>query len=81
ICAVNNRLDCGIREAKGKDNGDRFFMHQWAGVNDDGYHGVFYVGPVNASAPAVHRGLGRPGADDNSVHPARDQGSSLASIH
>ncbi|MCP3135722.1 ChaN family lipoprotein [Pyxidicoccus xibeiensis] len=81
ICAVNNKLDCGIREAKGKDNGDRFFMHQWAGVNDDGYHGVFYVGPVNASAPAVHRGLGRPGADDNSVHPARDQGSSLASIH
>ncbi|MFP2909971.1 hypothetical protein ACLESD_34015 [Pyxidicoccus sp. 3LFB2] len=79
ICAVDNKLDCGVRDAKGKDNGDRFFMHRWAGTNDAGYHGVFYVGPVNASAPAVHRGLGRPGADDNSGHPLKDEGSSYAS--
>jgi hypothetical protein len=85
ICAVATKgskdaLDCGIRDAKGKDNGDRFFMHRWDGTNDQGYHGVFYVGPVNASAPAVHRGLGRPGADDNSVNPLRDEGAALASV-
>ncbi|MFP2930249.1 hypothetical protein ACLESO_34650 [Pyxidicoccus sp. 3LG] len=85
ICAVDkqgkkDRLDCGVREAKGKDNGDRYFVHTWGGVNDDGYHGVFYVGPVNASAPAVLRGLGRPGADDNSVHPVRHSGGELASV-
>ncbi|MBZ4415280.1 hypothetical protein [Myxococcus sp. RHSTA-1-4] len=84
ICAVDskgvrNKLDCGIRDAKGRDNGDRFFMHQWSSVRA-GYNGVFYVGPVNASAPAVHRGLGRPGADDNSVHPAPEQGSRVASV-
>jgi hypothetical protein len=84
ICAVDSkgvkdRLDCGIRKAKGKDNGDRFFMHQWSGTSDAGYDGVFYVGPVNASAPAVHKGMGRPGADDNSAHPLKDEGSSFAS--
>ena len=85
ICAVDskgvrNKLDCGIRTAKGKDNGDRFFMHRWDGTNDEGYDGVFYVGPVNASAPAVHKGLGRPGGNDNSVHPAKDEGTSFASF-
>ncbi|MFP2934561.1 hypothetical protein ACLESO_57530, partial [Pyxidicoccus sp. 3LG] len=84
ICAVDSkgvkdRLDCGIRNAKGKDNGDRFFVHRWDGVNDNGYHGVFYVGPVNASAPAVHTGVDRPGADDNSGQPAQDQGASSVS--
>jgi hypothetical protein len=84
ICAVDSKgrksqLDCGIRNAKGKDNGDRFFMHQWSGTSDAGYDGVFYVGPVNASAPAVHKGMGRPGADDNSAHPLKDEGSSFAS--
>jgi len=79
ICAVDNTLDCGIRTAKGKDNGDRFFMHRWDGTNDAGYHGVFYVGPVNASAPAVHKGLGRPGADDKSLHPPKDEGALVAS--
>jgi hypothetical protein len=74
ICAVDSkgvkdRLDCGVREAKGKDNGDRFFVHLWDGANDAGYHGVFYVGPVSASAPAVLKGLGRPGANEDSVHP------------
>ncbi|MFP2909970.1 hypothetical protein ACLESD_34010 [Pyxidicoccus sp. 3LFB2] len=81
ICAVDskgvkNKLDCGIRDAKGKDNGDRFFVHRWSGRNDAGYHGVFYVGPVNASAPAVHKGLGRPG----SGQPLKDEGSSYASV-
>ncbi|QSQ20243.1 hypothetical protein JY651_33965 [Pyxidicoccus parkwayensis] len=80
ICAVDNKLDCGIRTAKGKDNGDRFFMYQWGGTNDSGYDGVFYVGPVNASAPAVHRGLGRPGADDDSGYPVRNEGTSYASV-
>jgi hypothetical protein len=86
ICAVDkqgakDRLDCGVRAAKGKDNGDRFFVHKWDGTNDDGYDGVFYVGPVNASAPAVMRGLGRPGADDNSVHPPSESGRAVASGH
>ncbi|MFP2958616.1 hypothetical protein ACLEPN_12395 [Myxococcus sp. 1LA] len=74
ICAVDSqgvkdKLDCGIRETKGRDNGDRFFVHTWDGTNDDGYHGVFYVGAVNAAAPAVHKGLGRPGAGDKSLSP------------
>ncbi|MBZ4415278.1 hypothetical protein [Myxococcus sp. RHSTA-1-4] len=86
ICAVDskgrvNTLDCGVREAKGKDNGDRFFVHTWGGVNDEGFHGVFYVGPVNASAPAVHKGLGRPGENDNSVHPPSESGRTVASVH
>ncbi|MCP3135721.1 ChaN family lipoprotein [Pyxidicoccus xibeiensis] len=86
ICAVDSkgvkdRLDCGIRNAKGKDNGDRFFVHRWAGVNESGYHGVFYVGPVNASVPAVQRGLGRPGADENSARSASEQDASSAASH
>ncbi len=85
ICAVDNkaakdRLECGVRETKGKNNGDRFFVHTWGGSNGEGYHGVYYVGPVSASAPAVHRGLGRPGGNDNSVHPAPDEGRSVASV-
>ncbi|ATB45448.1 hypothetical protein [Corallococcus macrosporus] len=84
ICAVDgkgvkDKLDCGIREAKGRDNGDRFFVHTWGGTNGDGYHGVFYVGAVNAAAPAVHKGLGRPGAGDNSGAPKEDPTPMLAS--
>ncbi|WP_426757092.1 hypothetical protein [Myxococcus sp. Y35] len=84
ICAVDSqgrkdKLDCGIREAKGRDNGDRFFVHTWGGTNGDGYHGVFYVGAVNAAAPAVHKGLGRPGAGDNSASPLEEAGPQLAS--
>ncbi|NRD43448.1 hypothetical protein [Corallococcus exiguus] len=63
ICAANkqtSKLDCGVKEAKGKDNGDRFFMHTWSSANKDGYHGVFYVGHVTASEPAVLKGLGNP---------------------
>ncbi|AEI62650.1 hypothetical protein LILAB_03625 [Corallococcus macrosporus] len=66
---MKDTLDCGIRETKGRDNGDRFFVHTWGGTNGDGYHGVFYVGAVNAAAPAVHKGLGRPGAGDKSLSP------------
>jgi hypothetical protein len=80
ICAVDSKgkkLDCGVKQAKGKDNGDRFFVHTWGGANREGYHGVFYVGPVNASAPAVMKGLGRPGQNDNSGHPAQDEGSAV----
>ncbi|MCE9672327.1 hypothetical protein LY474_31420 [Myxococcus stipitatus] len=85
ICSVDSkgvrdRLDCGVRDAKGKDNGDRFFVHTWDGMNSEGYHGVFYVGPVNASAPAVHYGDGRPGEDDKSSHPAPEQGWRMAFV-
>ncbi|QRK13556.1 hypothetical protein JQX13_10645 [Archangium violaceum] len=72
ICAAestNPRLECGVRPARGKDNGDRFFVHLFERRNKEGYHGVFYVGPVTASLPAVNRGLGRPGATDDSRQP------------
>jgi len=76
ICAVGpkgERLECGVKDTHGKDNGDRYFVHLWDDSDDNGFHGVFYVGPVTASLPAVRRGLGRPGADDNSVHPVMGQ--------
>ncbi|NOK37616.1 hypothetical protein HMI49_30900 [Corallococcus exercitus] len=82
ICApdaVSRKLDCGVKEAKGKDNGDRFFVHVWDSPNKDGYHGVFYVGRVTASAPAILKGLGRPGADDNSVFPLAPDADAVAS--
>ncbi|RKH50789.1 hypothetical protein D7Y23_12335 [Corallococcus sp. AB050B] len=83
ICAPDERsrkLDCGVKEAKGKDNGDRFFVHVWDSPNKDGYHGVFYVGRVSASAPAISKGLGRPGADDNSVFPSDAETGAVASL-
>ncbi|WNG51539.1 ChaN family lipoprotein [Archangium minus] len=72
ICAAeasNQRLECGVRPARGKDNGDRFFVHLFERPNKDGYHGIFYVGPVTASIPAVNRGLGRPGAGADASPP------------
>ncbi|WP_246137070.1 MULTISPECIES: hypothetical protein [Myxococcus] len=68
ICSVDSkgvrdRLDCGVREAKGKDNGERYFVHTWDSVNSEGYHGVFYVGAVNASAPAIRVGERGPGKE------------------
>jgi len=71
ICSVDSkgvqdRLDCGVKRAKGKDNGDRFFVHTWDGVNAEGYHGVFYVGRVSASAPVARAGAERPGEDGKS---------------
>ncbi|QSQ18352.1 hypothetical protein [Myxococcus landrumensis] len=85
ICSVDSKglrdkLDCGVRDTKGRNNGERYFVHLWDSANAEGYHGVFYVGPVKASEPAVQRGLGRPGANDNSVHPARDEGRRMASV-
>ncbi|WNG60896.1 ChaN family lipoprotein [Archangium gephyra] len=64
ICAVEGgaQVECGVRPARGKDNGNRFFVHRFEQRNKAGYHGFFYVGPVTASLPAVHRGLGRPGS-------------------
>ncbi|WP_375756524.1 hypothetical protein [Corallococcus exercitus] len=65
ICAADaqgRKLDCGVKSAKGKDNGDRFFVHTWSSANKEGYHGVFYVGHVSASEPAIHKGLGNPNA-------------------
>jgi hypothetical protein len=71
ICALGPQqepLECGVKEAKGKDNGDRSFVHLWEDPDKNGFDGVFYVGSVTASLPAVRRGLGRPGANDGSVH-------------
>jgi hypothetical protein len=55
ICAVEEKkpIECGVREAKGRDNGDRYFVHTFDKPSDAGYHGIFYVGPVSASPPAV----------------------------
>jgi hypothetical protein len=55
ICAVEQTLECGERPAKGKDNGDRYFVSFFDQPNEAGFHGVFYVGPVSASPPAVQR--------------------------
>ena len=83
ICSVTGEtkqgLECGVRPARGKDNGDRFFVHLFDRPNPEGYHGVFYVGAVTASLPAVHRGLGRPGSRDNSLHPSESEETPLAS--
>ncbi|AKQ69046.1 hypothetical protein A176_005958 [Myxococcus hansupus] len=85
ICAVDRKgakdaLDCGVREAKGRDNGERFFVHTWGGTNGDGFHGVYYVGAVSASAPAVHKGLGRPGSNDNTVFPLEEARPQVAAV-
>jgi hypothetical protein len=74
ICAVGpkgEKLECGVKETKGKDNGDRFFVHLWDDSDSNGFHGVFYVGPVTASLPAVRLGRGRPEAEPTSI---RSQG-------
>ncbi len=84
ICAMgekSQKLECGVQPARGKDNGDRYFVHLFGKRNAAGYHGVFYVGPISASEPAVHRGLGRPGANDNSFHLLVEEGSTLAARH
>jgi hypothetical protein len=62
ICSVDERgqeLECGVKPARGKDNGDRYFVHLFGKPNEAGYHGIFYVGAVSASQPAVSRGLER----------------------
>ncbi|QRK04489.1 hypothetical protein JQX13_30040 [Archangium violaceum] len=59
ICALNKEqtLDCGVKPAKGQDNGDRYFVQLFDGKNAQGYHGIFYVGAVSASLPAVQHGV------------------------
>ena len=59
ICAVDEqqKLDCGVKPARGEDNGARYFVHLFDGKNGQGYHGIFYVGAVSASLPAVHHGV------------------------
>ncbi len=54
-CAqVKEQVECGRVEAKGPDYGGRAFVRLWPGAaQDPGYHGLYYVGPVTASAPAV----------------------------
>ncbi|MFY0574103.1 hypothetical protein ACN28S_06840 [Cystobacter fuscus] len=58
ICAVGpeQKLDCGVKPARGQDNGDRYFVQLFGGLNAQGYHGIFYVGEVSASKPAVFQG-------------------------
>lgn len=65
ICSVEETqtIECGIRDAKGRDNGDRYFVYTFDKPSESGYHGIFYVGPVSASPPAV-----RPGVTSN-PHP------------
>jgi hypothetical protein len=69
LCAVDEqrKLDCGVKPARGKDNGSRYFVHLFGGRNGQGYHGIFYVGAVSASPPAVYQG----------VEPAGDAQASL----
>jgi len=69
LCSVDGqrKLDCGVKPTKGKDNGSRYFVHLFGGRNGQGYHGIFYVGAVSASPPAVHQG----------VEPAGDAQASL----
>ncbi|AKF79728.1 hypothetical protein MFUL124B02_05965 [Myxococcus fulvus 124B02] len=83
ICSVDSkgvrdRLDCGVRDAKGKNNGERYFVHTWDSANAEGYHGVFYVGAVNASAPAIRVGDSGPGKE-GSKNPFVPEAGKLAS--
>jgi hypothetical protein len=69
VCSVNGqrKLDCGVKQTQGKDNGSRYFVHLFGGRNGQGYHGIYYVGAVSASLPAVYQG----------VEPAGDAQASL----
>lgn len=69
ICSLDEQreLDCGVKPTKGQDNGGRYFVHLFDGRNGQGYHGIFYVGAVSASLPAVYQG----------VEPAGDAQASL----
>jgi hypothetical protein len=69
LCAVDSarKLDCGVKQTQGKDNGSRYFVHLFDGRNGQGYHGIYYVGAVSASLPAVYQG----------VEPAGDAQASL----
>ncbi|MCY1076131.1 hypothetical protein [Archangium lansingense] len=56
ICSVGETLECGERPTKGQDNGDRYFVSFFEQPSEAGFHGVFYVGAVSASPPAVRLG-------------------------
>lgn len=56
ICSVDETLECGERATKGQDNGDRYFVSFFEQPSEAGFHGVFYVGAVSASPPAVRPG-------------------------
>ena len=66
------KLDCGVKPAKGTDNGERYFVHLFGG-RKKGYHGIFYVGTVSASLPAVYQGV-EPAGDAPSTTPAEPRG-------
>jgi hypothetical protein len=55
-CSLGETLECGERATKGRDNGDRYFISFFDKPSEAGFHGVFYVGPVSASPPAVRPG-------------------------
>ncbi|MGZ3457498.1 MAG: hypothetical protein ACXU86_03230, partial [Archangium sp.] len=59
LCAPDDQqgLACGVKQARGRDNGSRYFLHLFGNVSREGYHGIFYVGPVSASNPAVYQGV------------------------
>lgn len=59
ICSVGDTLECGERATKGQDNGDRYFVSFFEQPSEAGFHGVFYVGAVSASPPAVRPGGAR----------------------
>ncbi len=70
ICAVNGeKLDCGVKPAKGQDNGERYFVHLFDSKKQ-GYHGIFYVGAVSASLPAVYQGV-EPAGSSQATSPAQ----------
>ncbi|QRO00324.1 hypothetical protein JRI60_15475 [Archangium violaceum] len=73
ICAVDaqQKLDCGVKQAKGRDNGERYFVHLFDGRNGQGYHGIFYVGAVSASLPAVYHGVEPAGDAQASTPPSQ----------
>ncbi|MET0401532.1 MAG: hypothetical protein ABW123_03975 [Cystobacter sp.] len=69
ICALGaeQKLECGVRPTKGRDHGDRYFVQLFDARDAQGYQGLFYVGAVSASPPAVV--LGVEPAGSASVHP------------
>jgi hypothetical protein len=80
--AANARLECGVRPAKGRDNGDRPFIHLFSDRTREGFHGVFYVGKVTASVPAINRGQSEAaGSQDSSQRKAGGEDTALATHH
>lgn len=73
ICALDKeqKLDCGVKPAKGEDNGERYFVQLFGGRNRQGYHGIFYVGEVSASLPAVYHGAEPAGGTEATIPAAQ----------